>query len=129
MTTDNPRELREAAKTIKRSSDAYRACDDGEHTLMACTIRTMDVVADYVLATVRDDDGEEQGDVTANGATQSHAIQVNCAGVFAVRYRPDGEVDTVVVMKLGRPTRGQFRDLCRGLGIEVPDVSPAPTDG
>ena len=105
MGTDHdPRELREAAERCRDS--------------MAIPRDTVDMVADYILATVREDDGEEQPDTTIPVCNNT-AIMSDIAGVF-VRDRQG----TYSMIRKGRPTRGQFRDLCRGLGITPAAATP-----
>jgi hypothetical protein len=99
QTTDHdPRELRAIAKRV---ADGYAATT-------CCT-----ELGDYVLATVREDDGEEQPDTTIPVCNNT-AIMSDIAGVF-VRDRQG----TYSMIRKGRPTRGQFRALCRGLGIVI----------
>ena len=99
MTTDNPRELRADAEMVRDGSRG-KSCDR---------------LADHILATVRDDDGEEQPDVTYELADGTD-IEVSEAGVWAKSFT---QFDVIHLLDK-RPTRGQFRALCRGLGIEVP---------
>ena len=104
MTTDHdPRELREAAERCRDS--------------MAIPRDTVDMVADYILATVRDDDGEEQPDVMILfGDRHSVRVQRKPAAIWVA-------IDTggdCVQLSFASFTRGQFRDLCRGLGIIEP---------
>jgi len=103
MTTDHdPRELRAYAQRIANGYDSI-----GVH----CPL------ADYILATVREDDGEEQPDVTVEfGNIDALTLKVDWSGVWLWI----GDDDDVVEMCARRPTRGQFRDLCRGLGISEP---------
>jgi hypothetical protein len=102
MTTDNPRELRISAQRCLECDEPLR--------------RRIDALAEYVLATVRDDDGEEQPDTAVEfGNVDDLTIKVDWSGVWLWI----GDDEDVVEMCARRPTRRQFRDLCRGLGIEV----------
>lgn len=71
-------------------------------------------LADYILATVREDDGEEQPHLSM-AVCFNATIIVDSIGV----YVRDGHGRSSMIRN-GRPTRGQFRELCRGLGIDPP---------
>ena len=101
MTTDHdPRELRAIAQRV---ADGYAATT-------CCT-----ELGDYILATVRDDDGEEQPDTTVTVPAGGYVV-VTGGGTYRVEHP-----QTMLLIPYPRPTRGQFRALCRGLGI-VPDA-------
>ena len=103
MQTDHdPRELREAAERCKDS--------------MAVPMDTMDLVADYILGRVREDDGEEQPDGWVGILNGEGIVSVSEHGVW---LRTRDSWGTIPLLR-SRPTRGQFRDLCRGLGIIEP---------
>jgi len=106
MTSDHdPRELRATAMKI------YRNLNDSQ---AACTL------ADYILATVRDDDGEEQPDTWVGVLDGEGIVSVSEHGVW---LRTRDSFGTVPLLRK-RPTRGQFRDLCRGLGITPAAATP-----
>ena len=120
MTTDNPRELRAIAQRIEMECDTIirhgldaMPAEDQAGTIALINDRL--ALADHILATVRDDDGEEQPDVTYELADGTD-IEVSEAGVWAKSFT---QFDVIHLLDK-RPTRGQFRALCRGLGIEVP---------
>ena len=122
MTTDNPRELRAIAQRVEMECDTIirhgldaMPAEDQADTIALINDRL--TLADYVLATVRDDDGEEQPDTAVEfGNVDVLTIKVDWSGVWLWI----GDDEDVVEMCARRPTRGQFRALCRGLGIEVP---------
>ena len=119
MQTD-VKELRAAAECIARTPMFIRDCQhlwNAHGRCQWCASLRRDVqvsaMADYILAAVREDDGEEQPDVTVD-VTTSIRIVVSGGKLwinFATWKYP--------IHEMTRPTRGQFRDLCRGLGIEV----------
>jgi hypothetical protein len=102
MTTDNPRELRISAQRCLECDEPLR--------------RRIDALADYILATVRDDDGEEQPTETVVILDGKGDIAVTQHGVWVRTIDSYGWVPLMRSI----PTRGQFRALCRGLGVEVP---------
>jgi hypothetical protein len=71
---------------------------------------------DHILATVRDDDDIPQEDCDVR---IDDTVELICrfSGV-SVKYR-NAWAEIVVGLSNHRPTRGQFRDLCRGLGIDT----------
>jgi len=104
MTTDNPRELRVAAEYVLSQSRR------GWHSPESVTL------AGYILATVRDDDGEEQPDVMILfGGCHSVRVQRKPAAIW-VGIDTGGDC---VQLSFASFTRGQFRALCRGLGIVI----------
>ena len=104
MTTDHdPRELRAKAEYVL--SQSRRGWHSPESVWLA----------DSILATVRDDDGEEQPTVTT---TRNGAMVRVCRKPSMVWVSIDTGGDCVA-LSFKTFTRGQFRDLCRGLGIEV----------
>ena len=111
MTTDHdPRELRSAAEWAK-------ARDWGQLVLVP---HNVNMLADYVLATVRDDDGEEQGDVTITQDRWRVRVQRLKASAW-VTIDANGDGLSIPFLTF---TRGQFRDLCRGLGITPAAATP-----
>ena len=122
MTTDNPRELRAIAQRIEMECDTIirhgldaMPAEDQADTIALINDRL--ALAGHILATVRDDDGEEQPDGFTS-VTPWAGLTVSEHGVsMEVVSRTMPMVSLFLVNK--RPTRGQFRALCRGLGIGV----------
>jgi hypothetical protein len=106
MTTDSPRELRIAAQRCLECDEPLR--------------RRIDALAEYILATVRDDDGEDQPNIVVRFATWCLMSVSDVGLVMRVEHGRDDEYSQIRIQPK-RPTRGQFRALCRGLGIEVPE--------
>lgn len=101
MTSDyDPRDLRAIAE------DHQAWCRESHHDVPPWV--------DYILATVRDDDGEEQPDVAVTIPDGGYVV-VNPGGTWLVEYPETARL----IKSRRRPTRGQFRDLCRGLGIDT----------
>jgi hypothetical protein len=114
----NAKELREAATEVRRCG-SEPACD----------------IADYILVTVRDDDDEPvTWDWLAERMTllpdDRYRVERRTIGSMYV-HRHHGPLVFVVncveidgeYAALNPPkTRGQFRSLCRGLGIELKEV-------
>ena len=100
MADHDPKELRRTAR---------KWCDG-----LGWVASDFNRVADYILATVREDDGEEQPDVAVTIPDGGYVV-VNPGGTWLVEY-PE---TTRLIKSRRRPTRGQFRDLCRGLGIDT----------
>lgn len=120
MTTDNPRELRAIAQRIEMECDTIirhgldaMPAEDQANTIALINDRL--ALAEYALATVRDDDGEEQPDTWVGINDGKGTVTVTRHGVFLRTADTWGHIP----MLHTRPTRGQFRALCRGLGIEV----------
>ena len=124
MTSDHdPRELRAIA--LKSAQEIRERRRDIHNAMLphapeaeqweAATDRTS-IMARYILATVRDDDGEEQEDVRID-VSQMTCVAVDREGVWVGDHYGLSHL-----IRDGRPTRGQFRALCRGLGI-VPDAA------
>ena len=80
-------------------------------------------LADYILATVREDDGEEQPP-TIIGRSDRIVIEVQ-PGKQGKRIRMTGDSipdATITFNVIGPYTRRQFRALCEGLGINTEEA-------
>ena len=120
--TDNPRELRAIAQRIEMECDTIirhglgaMPAEDQADTIALINDRL--ALADHILATVRDDDGEEQPTVTVSGigTVSGGGIMVRaCKKPSCTWVSIDSGGDCVAL------SFRTFRDLCRGLGIEVP---------
>jgi len=103
----DPRALREIATVAKQEVARNWASPNFES------------LADYILATVREDDGEDQPDVTVTHDRCRVRVQRTPWLKSAVWLTIDAK-DEELNIPLPSFTRGQFRDLCRGLGIIEP---------
>lgn len=102
----DPKELRAAAL------DHREWCHESHHDVPPWV--------DYILATVRDDDGEEQPDAWVGIGDGEGIVTVTRHGVFLRTADSLGQIRVLDI----RPTRGQFRALCRGLGITPAAATP-----
>lgn len=103
MTTDHdPRELRAYAQARAKVYDPIgHSCP----------------LSHYVLATVREDDGEEQESETTGWYDGLSVAVVRSLNYVQVSIILAGGQSMVIPFKSF--TRGQFRALCRGLGIVI----------
>ena len=135
MTTDHdPRELRAIAERVEMECDTIirhgldaMPAEDQAETIHR--VNDLQIVTRYILATVREDDGEEQPP-TIRGRSDRLVLEVQ-VGKSGKRIRLTGDAmpDATVTFNIaGRYTRGQFRDLCRGLGI-TPEAATPETPG
>lgn len=100
MSDHTPKQLRAAAMKVRRNLDDSAA---------AFTL------ADYILATVREDDEEEQPDVTVTeGRWRLRVQRLRSSAWLTIDSNGDA-----LSMPFLTFTRRQFRDLCRGLGITL----------
>ena len=115
MQTD-AKELRAAAERIKSGANAYREFG-GCEGLMPVAIQTMDITADYILATVREDDGEEQPETVV--FHKHMTVRVTRLQFVWVSIDCNGDAVSLSFPSL---TRRQFRALCEGLGVNPEEV-------
>ena len=103
----NAKELREAAESALRYDD----CDDS----------AIDSTASHILATVRPDDDEPVNAAWSQDVLGAVSVEVG-RNLFLnkwaqVEYGSDNESDGVFNTTV--KTRGEFRQLCRLLGVEL----------
>ena len=127
-----PKELRQAAEAVRDNlKRTLRACQElrlkGDTSLVLADI----ALAEHILATVREDDGEpvtyewicslkiphmENRKILWN--FDGYTVSVSSSGAkFHCNHMPIASVET----------RGQFRSLCKGLGIVLGESAPGKT--
>ena len=121
----NAKELREAAAWIKeRIEGEMMECANNPSYLdeYGKSIEDERACVDYILATVRDDDDEPVTSFWLSGFGDVmdgfHYIGIICVDATEWEWSLSGMFASSVSIHAPK-TRGQFRSLCRGLGIAL----------
>ena len=126
----NAKELRQAAELLKQSDENRRRQFKRMGTEVVQGVEGL--VADHIIATVREDDDETYTADWGREAMGRSELVFNRHFTLALYPTPTIETDvpgqSIGFLDTTVKTRGDFRTLCRLLGVKLRDSTSIPKD-